>query len=55
MNISTSFPSANKVIALSGRKPQTEYLCMATVENNANLYAFAFSSGEYKVLLIAIY
>ena len=55
MNISHFFPSANKIIALGGRKQKTEYLCMTTVENNESLYAFAFSSGEYKVLVIAIY
>lgn len=54
-DVSNAFPTADKIIAIGGRKTQSEYLCIATIENNANLYAFSWAPGEYKVLIIAIY
>ena len=55
MDLSDSFPNANKIIAIGGRKQQSDYLCIAAIENNASLYAFSWFPGEYKVLIIAIY
>lgn len=50
-----AFPSANKIIAIGGRKTRSDHLCIATVENNSYLYAYSWSPGEYKVLIIAFY
>lgn len=54
-DVHDTFPSANKIIAIGGRKPQSNHLCIATIENNAALYAYSWSPGEYKVLIMAFY
>lgn len=55
VDVSKSFPSAKKIIAIGGRRSGTNYVCWATIENNKYLYCESASAGIYKVIIMAFY
>lgn len=55
IDVSNVFPSSKRILALGGRMPGYNYVCIATVENNAAMYCNAKYAGTYKVLLVGIY
>ena len=56
IDTATVYPSASLIIAIGGRKPGSNSIATACIDNsNGFVYAYALEGGEYPVLLIAFY